>query len=96
MVMSMGRRRCARVSAACTSCAAASMLRPRTNCRVICVVSCPLIEDIVSRPAMVENSRSSGSATLVAMVSGLAPAKLAKTVMTGKSTRGMAATGSRV
>ena len=44
---------------------------------------------------MVENSRSSGSATLVAMVSGLAPGKVAKTVMTGKSTRGTAATGMR-
>ncbi len=92
----MGKRRCARVSAACTSCAALSILRERTNCSVICVVSWPLTEDIVSMPAMVENSRSSGSATEVAIVSGLAPGKFAKTVMTGKSTRGMAATGRRV
>ena len=94
--MSTGSRRCARVSAACTSCAAASMFLLSWNWTVICEVSCPLIEDIVSTPAMVDSSRSSGRATLVAMVSGLAPGKLAKMVMTGKSTRGTAATGSLV
>ena len=44
---------------------------------------------------MVENWRSSGVATEAAMVSGEAPGNWALTTMVGKSTRGMAATGSR-
>ena len=69
------------------------MLRLSTNCRVICVVPWPEVEEMLSIPAMVENSRSIGSATEVAMVSGLAPGNWAETVITGKSTRGTAATG---
>ena len=41
---------------------------------------------------MVENCRSSGFATDEAIVSGLAPGRLAETWMVGKSTRGRAAT----
>ena len=59
-------------------------------------MSWPETLDMLSSPAMVENSRSSGSATEVAIVSGDAPGKVAKTEMTGKSTRGTAATGRRV
>ena len=59
-------------------------------------MSWPELELMLSSPAMVENSRSSGRATDVAIVSGLAPAKVACTWMTGKSTRGTAATGRRV
>ena len=44
---------------------------------------------------MVENCFSSGVATEDAMVSGLAPGSCAETTMVGKSTRGIAATGSR-
>jgi hypothetical protein len=47
------------------------------------------------RPAIVENCFSSGVATDDAIVSGLAPGSCALTTMVGKSTRGMAATGSR-
>ena len=50
-----------------------------------------VIEEI---PAMVDNWRSIGDATDAAMVSGLAPGKLADTLMVGKSTAGSAATGS--
>ena len=57
--MSAGSLPCERAMAACTSCEAASMLRLRLNCKVICVPPCVLMELMDSRPAMVENSRSS-------------------------------------
>ncbi len=69
--------------AACTSAAASSMSRSRVNCRVIEVLPWPLVLVSASRPAMVENWRSSGVATELAMVSGLAPARLALTEMVG-------------
>src|SRR5260370_16288936 len=53
----------------------------------------PLEEVIWVTPAMRPNWRSSGVATAEAMVSGLAPGKLALTEMVGKSTRGSGATG---
>ena len=46
---------------------------------VICVELCVLTEFIVSMPAIVENSRSSGVATEAAMVSGFAPGSTAVT-----------------
>ena len=58
---------------ACTSCAAASMLRFKSNCSVMLVLPCELVELIDVRPAIAENCFSSGSATAVAIVSGLAP-----------------------
>src|SRR5574337_171635 len=67
----------------CTSWAAASMFRLRSNCRLICVLPCVLVDDMESRPAIVENCRSSGVATEEAMVSGLAPGRFAITVMVG-------------
>ena len=45
-------------------------------------------------PWISENCRSSGVATFDAMVSGLAPGRLALTWRVGKSTCGSAATGS--
>ena len=69
--------------AACTSCAAASMLRLRANCSVIWVLPWPLVEVIASMPGMVENCFSSGVATEEAIVSGLAPGRLALTEMVG-------------
>ena len=45
---------------------------------------------------MAENCISSGVATDVAMVSGLAPGRLAPTEMVGKSASGREATGSSV
>ena len=82
--------------AVCTSVAAPSMARLRSNCRVIEVVPSPLVEFIEARPGIAANCCSSGVATDEAMVSGLAPGRVADTVMVGKSTLGSAATGSRL
>src|SRR5436309_12261916 len=88
-----GSCRAAAAMADCTSCAAASMLRERLNCRVIEVEPRKLAEVIVSRPAIVENWRSSGVATAAAIVSGDAPGSEALTWMVGKSTFGRSLTG---
>ncbi len=80
--------------AACTSRAAASMLRFRSNCRLTRVEPVPLDEVISLTPAMAPRRRSSGVATLVAMVSGLAPGSEALTLIEGKSTCGKGETGS--
>ena len=82
--------------AVCTSVAAPSMERFKSNCRVIEVVPSPLVEFIEARPGIAANCCSSGVATDEAMVSGLAPGRVADTVMVGKSTLGSAATGSRL
>ena len=66
-----------------TSTVAPSISRLRSNCRVMLVEPWPLLEIIESRPAMVVNCRSRGVATADAMVSGLAPGRLALTVMVG-------------
>ena len=79
---------------ACTSRAAASMLRLMSNCRVTEAEPSELDEVIWLTPAMRPNWRSSGVATDEAMVSGLAPGSPAPTPMTGKSTLGSEATGS--
>jgi hypothetical protein len=84
----------AALMAACTSRAAASMSRSRLNSSMTEVVPCPLIEEIAATPAMLPSARSSGVATLAAMVSGLAPGSEALTRMVGKSTCGSGATGS--
>ncbi len=81
--------------AACTSWAAASMSRERLNWRVIWLTPRALTEVMESTPAMVENCRSRGVATAEAMVSGLAPGRLAMTRRVGKSTLGRSLTGSR-
>ncbi len=92
--MSGGSWRCAAAIAACTSWAAASRFRDRLNWRVIWLEPTPEVEFIESRPAMVENCRSSGVATEEAMVSGLAPGREAETWRVGKSTFGRSETGS--
>ena len=94
MVSVCGNCRPAAVIAACTSCAAASMLRLRSNCSVIEVEPSVLVEVICVTPAIWPNWRSSGAATVAAMVSGLAPGSCAETEMVGKSTCGSGATGS--
>jgi hypothetical protein len=81
--MSCGSWRWAWEMAACTSCAAASMSRLSANCIEIEVPPWLLLEVIVSMPGMVENCFSSGVATELAIVSGLAPARLALTEMVG-------------
>ena len=92
--MSRGSWRCTRESAACTSCAAASMLRDRLNCSVMFVLPWVLVDVIASMPAIVENCFSSGVATAAAIVSGFAPGRPAETVIVGKSTLGRSLTGS--
>ena len=62
---------------------------------VIWLVPCEEFDDIDEMPAMVESWRSMTPATDDAMVSALAPGKVAVTAMVGKSTRGSADTGSR-
>src|SRR5215475_9413109 len=92
---SIGNLRCAMVSAVCTSSAAASMLRLSSNWMVMTLVPCEEFDVIDEMPAMVESWRSITPATDAAMVSALAPGKVAVTAMVGKSTLGNADTGSR-
>jgi len=82
--------------AACTSRAAASMSRLRSNCSVMLVLPRPLDEVISVTPAMRPNCRSSGVATDEAIVSGLAPGSPALTLMVGNSTWGRGETGRSV
>ena len=79
--------------AACTSRAAASMLRLKSNCIVIDVEPRKLVLVISLTPAMRPNCRSSGVATADAIVSGLAPGSDADTEIVGKSTCGSGETG---
>src|SRR5262245_11362398 len=80
-------------SAACTSRAAESMFRFRSNWSVMFVFPSPLPEVISVIPAMRPNWRSSGVATAVAITSGAAPGRLALTLIVGNSTCGTGATG---
>ena len=89
-----GSWRCARAIIDCTSCAAASIDRLRSNCSVMLVLPRLLDELIDVTPAIVANCFSSGVATEAAIVSGLAPGRLAPTWMVGKSTVGRSLTGS--
>ena len=59
--------------AACTSRAAPSMSRLRSNCSVMLVEPSDEREVISVTPAMLPSARSSGVATVAAIVSGLAP-----------------------
>src|SRR5580658_2611469 len=80
--------------AACTSRAAASMLRLRSNC-IVMLVDPKLLDEVISvTDAMRPNCRSRGVATDEAMVSGLAPGNDADTDTVGKSTCGSGDTGS--
>src|SRR5277367_5511612 len=79
--------------AACTSRPAASMFRLRSYCSVRDVDPSEL-EDVISvTPAIRPNCRSNGVATDDAIVSGLAPGRLALTEIVGNSTSGSGATG---
>ncbi len=69
--------------AACTSRAAVSMFLERSNCRLTLVWPVEEEEVISLTPEITARRRSSGVATLVAMVSGLAPARLARTETAG-------------
>ena len=72
-----------------TSCDAALMSRARSNCIVIEVRPDELTEVICVTPeTLVDSEFSSGVATEVAIVSALAPGRLAETWIVGKSTCG--------
>src|ERR1700730_3767483 len=80
--------------AACTSRAAASISRFRSNCSVT-LLDPRLLEEVISvTEAILPNCRSSGVATEEAIVAGLAPGKDALTEIVGKSTCGKGDTGS--
>ncbi|MNV30415.1 hypothetical protein D3C71_1216800 [compost metagenome] len=76
---------CARAAliAACTSRAALSTSRPSSNCSSIWAEPWVLAESIRLKPGIVPSARSSGVATLAAIDSGLAPGRLALTLMAG-------------
>src|SRR5262245_12516879 len=65
----------------------------RSNCSTRVVAPRRLVDVISVTPAIRPNCRSSGVATEDAMVSGLAPGRIACTEMTGNSTEGRDATG---
>jgi len=69
------------------------MLRFKSNCNVMLVVPKKLADVISVTPAIRPNWRSSGVATDEAIISGLAPGKLAPTEIVGKSICGRAETG---
>jgi hypothetical protein len=92
--MSGGSDRTVRAIALCTSCAAASMLRSRSNCSEMLVDPIELLELIDAIPEIVANCFSSGVATDAAIVSGSAPGRFALTCSVGKSTAGRSLTGS--
>jgi hypothetical protein len=89
-----GSWRAARAIIDCTSCAAASMSAVQRELQRD--VGAALRARRVHRveAGMVENCFSSGSATADAIVSGLAPGRLAFTAMVGKSMAGRSLTGS--
>jgi hypothetical protein len=78
-----GSRGMASAMAVSTSTVAPSMSRSRVNWRVIWVDPMELLEIMESRPAIMVNWRSRGVATAEAMVSALAPGRLAETVRVG-------------
>ena len=80
--------------AACTSCAALSILRLRLKVSVIWLVPWLLVEVIDCSPVIWPNCRSSDAVISVATVSGPAPGSCVVTWMVGKSTEGSAETGS--
>src|SRR5215813_2916776 len=88
VVISIGSRRWATVNADCTSSAAPSMFRLRSNWTTMLVRPSDEADVIEVMPAMVESCRSIGDATEAAMVSALAPGKVAVIEIVGKSTAG--------
>ena len=95
MGISGGSTPMAAAMAALMSWAAASMLRDRANWTLMVVVPRAEVEVMESMPLMDANCFSRGRATAAAMISGLAPGRLAVTLMVGKSTDGRLLIGSR-
>ncbi len=90
---SAGRSVAAALRAACTSRAAPSRLRLRLNWMEMREEPSELTEVISVTPAISPRRRSSGAATVAAMVSGSAPGRLADTLMVANSTEGRLDTG---
>src|SRR5215467_1314733 len=89
-----GRSTRAALIAAWTSRAAPLMSRLSPNCRLMRAEPA-LLDDVISETSAIwPRCRSSGVATLVATVSGLAPGSCARTEMVGKSICGSGETGS--
>src|SRR5258708_5175938 len=89
----MGRSPAEALMAACTSRAGPSTLRSRLNWILIAAPPKVLTEVISETPEIWPRRRSSGAARVEATVAGSAPGKFAETVIMGKSTRGIGATG---
>ena len=87
---SAGRSVAAALRAACTSRAAPSRLRLRSNWMEMRDEPSELTEVISVTPAISPRRRSSGAATVAAMVSGSAPGRLADDVDGGELDRGQA------
>ena len=85
----------AALMAACTSRAASLMSVSRLKCKTTCVAFWLLDELMPFTPETPIMARSSGAATVVDILSGLAPGKLARTTMVGISACGKATTGKR-
>ena len=79
--------------AAITSRAAESILRERSNCRLMEHPPRELDEVISLTPGICPKRRSNGAARDWATVSGSAPGSFAETEIIGESTRGRAETG---
>src|SRR5262245_47107724 len=90
---SPGRSLSAALIAACTSRAARSTPRPSSNCTAMLVEPSELVEVISVTPAISPSRRSSGAATVAAIVVGSAPGRLADTRIVGYSKLGRLATG---
>ena len=71
--MSFGNCPAAALIASSTSTAAASTLRAKSNCSVICELPMTFTDVICASPGIWPNCVSSGVATAVAIVAGLAP-----------------------
>ena len=78
-----GKRFDATLMAACTSCSAASMLRSRLNCSVICELPKLLTDVICVSAGTCPNCRSRGVVTDDAMVLALAPGRNVETTIVG-------------
>src|ERR1039458_3608681 len=89
----MGKSLAAALMAAWTSRAAPSTFRFKSNWMVTEHPPRVLTDVISVTPAIWARRRSSGAASEDATVAGSAPGRLAETLIIGKSTRGMAATG---
>src|ERR1051326_6810471 len=89
----IGKSFAAALIAACTSRAARSTFRLRSNCNVTEQPPSVLTDVISVTPAICPRRRPSGAAIDDATVAGSAPGSDAETEITGKSTRGIAATG---